>query len=481
MPDAAKNRRQLIFWRTLAQALGGQEQTRGAEKMLRGIAADAALPPLILDPRPPLSQVLRRHPELEPEVEAIVPAEEEPVDDSSVRRALLFSKVLLNVFGQGQGGTVSAEAYNNWLADRQVFERALGGGGSGGKGGTPSLHDQGEKVDDGRTDWRAPGSGDGVDVSDADVQYALDEIKAGRGLASRPEIKASLARTEKQLIDRMALREVLKDPKLVEKITPSMAMTEQLLRDKDNLEGPALVHAKRLIKRFVKELADILQREVRSTSKGRPDTRVPPKRCFANLDLKRTIWKNLINYDPKERRLLVDRLYYKRNATRTNDKTRLIIVVDQSGSMVPAMINCTILASIFAGLPKVDAHLIAFDTEVIDLTAWVHDPFEVLLRTKLGGGNDGPKAMRVAAAKIQDPRNTVMVWISDFYEYRSLFAMCRAVKQSGVSFIPVGSVGTSGYFSLNPWFRQRFKELGTPVISGSLKTLITEMKTALPS
>ncbi|MEO1273076.1 MAG: VWA containing CoxE family protein, partial [Myxococcota bacterium] len=119
-------------------------------------------------------------------------------------------------------------------------------------------------------------------------------------------------------------------------------------------------------------------------------------------------------------------------------------------------------------------------TRVIDLTPWVHDPFEVLLRTNLGGGNDGPTAMRHAAAKIRDPRNTVMVWISDFYDYHELFGMCKAVKESGATFIPVGSVSTSGYFSLNPWFRDQFKKLGTPVISGSLKTLIREMKAVLP-
>ncbi len=159
------------------------------------------------------------------------------------------------------------------------------------------------------------------------------------------------------------------------------------------------------------------------------------------------------------------------------------MVVDQSGSMLDAMVNCTILASIFAGLPKVEAHLIAFDTEVLDLTPWVNDPFEVLLRTNLGGGNDGPRAMLVAQDKIVDPRNTVMVWISDFYEFsndKPLMHMIKAVHESGVHFIPVGSVSSWGYFNVNPWFRKQLKKQGTPVVSGSLKTLIKELKTALP-
>jgi len=51
---------------------------------------------------------------------------------------------------------------------------------------------------------------------------------------------------------------------------------------------------------------------------------------------------------------------------------RLIVVVDQSGSMTDSMVNCTILASIFAGLRCVDVHLIAYDTQALDLT--LEDP-----------------------------------------------------------------------------------------------------------
>ena len=150
--------------------------------------------------------------------------------------------------------------------------------------------------------------------------------------------------------------------------------------------------------------------------------------------------------------------------------------------MVDSMVNCTILASIFAGLPKVDVHLIAYDTRALDLTPWVHDPFEVLLRTKLGGGNDGPVAMALARPKIAEPRNTVMVWISDFYEFdrsQPLFDGIEAVHRSGVRFIPVGSVSSSGQQSVNPWFRQRFKDLGTPVISGHIRKLVLELKNFL--
>jgi hypothetical protein len=257
-----------------------------------------------------------------------------------------------------------------------------------------------------------------------------------------------------------------------------MSLIEQLLRDKGNLDGIALANAKALIRRFVDEVAEVLKTQVAQASAGTIDRTVPPKRVFRNLDLDRTIWKNLPNWNPEDEKLYVDRLFYRQTAKRVTP-ARLIVVVDQSGSMVNSMVNCTILASIFAGLPKVDVHLIAYDTRALDLTPWVHDPFEVLLRTQLGGGNDGPVAMALARPKIADPRNTVMVWISDFYEFdrsQPLFEGIEAVHRSGVRFIPVGSVNSSGSQSVNPWFRQRFKDLGTPVISGHIRKLVTELK-----
>jgi hypothetical protein len=286
---------------------------------------------------------------------------------------------------------------------------------------------------------------------------------------------------EGDLIKRMALREVLEDDRMAARLTPSLPLLEQLLHDKANLSGNALKNAKDLIKRYVDQLAEVLRLQVMQTVKGKIDRSVPPKRVFRNLDLKRTVWKNLTNYNPDEGRLYVDRFFYRQTAKKTTP-TRLVVVVDQSGSMVDAMVQCTILASIFSTLPKVDVHLYAFDTRVINLTAWVQDPFEVLMRTKLGGGTLINKALLEAITSIEQPRNTGLVLISDFFEGgpdQELFNTIKAVKDSGVRFIPVGAVTSSGYFSVNEWFRVRLKELGTPILSGNIKKLIEELKNLL--
>ncbi|MER6995460.1 VWA domain-containing protein [Streptomyces sp. NPDC000410] len=459
--DPHDNRRQVLYWRLLAR-LFDQEEQATLESASLAVVEDIGLPTALLDPQASVDSIVQRHPELAAEFDGLMAPEAD--DDGArdraaeVRRAALVSKVLLNVFAAGSG-TVTAGQLARWQSDAAWLERALGC-----KPG---------ELRGGRAGAGAPGAG----VSPTGTGGRGTTPDLGRLI---PEIGPELGAIEADLVKRMHLREVLADPELAARLTPSMSLIEQLLRDKNNLSGVALANAKALIRRFVDEVAEVLRTQVEKATVGALARSVPPKRVFRNLDLDRTIWKNLTNWSPEEERLYVDRLYYRHTARKTTPQ-RLIVVVDQSGSMVDAMVNCTILASIFAGLPKVDVHLIAYDTQALDLTPWVHDPFETLLRTNLGGGTDGTVAMALAQPKIAEPRNTVVVWISDFYEWRSeqLFESMAAIHRSGAKFIPVGSVTSSGRGSVNPWFRERFKDLGTPVLSGHIRKLVHELKTFL--
>ncbi|MDX3227896.1 VWA domain-containing protein [Streptomyces sp. ME19-01-6] len=441
VPDTAvggadENRRQVLYWRLLARLFDPEEQP-ALETASVAVVEDLGLPSALLDPSVSVDSLVQRFPELEAEFQDLMaPADddedsaEDGDDDGAdpedprerVRRAALVSKLLLNVFSTG-AGDVTARQMADWQRDAGWCKRALGTEGAG-------------------------------------------------------ELSGTLSALEGGLVRRMRLREVLADSTLARALTPSMSLIEQLLRDKDNLSGVALANAKALIRRYVDEVAEVLRTQVQQTSVGTIDRSVPPKRTFRNLDLDRTIWKNLTNWDPESERLYVDQLFYRHTAKRTTP-ARMIVVVDQSGSMVDSMVNCTILASIFAGLPKVDVHLVAYDTRALDLTPWVNDPFEVLLRTRLGGGTDGTAAIALARPKIADPRNTVLVWISDFYDNRALMTDFQAVHRSGAKLIPVGSVNSSGRQSVDPWFREHLKDLGAPVISGHIRKLVFELKNFL--
>lgn len=422
-----KPERQILYWRLMDQ-LFSDKPADNLENMGKDIVNTVDLPDIILSSKYTIDTLVQRYPELEDSFLSLGnTSEESELYNNELIRGALYSKLILNLFGSIKHGTVSASQYDQWTKDRHWFHKI--------------FSSDNELFDD---------------------------------------INEELKNMEGDIIKRMHLREVLADNSLASKLTPSMSLVEQLLRDKSNLESTALKNAKKLIQRYIQEVAEVLKTQVAQAATGKIDHSVPPKRVYRNLDLKKTIWKNLTNWNPKEKKLYVDQLFYNHNAKKITP-SRLIVVVDQSGSMVDSMVNCTILASIFAGLPKVDPHLIAYDTEAIDLTDWVHDPFEVLMRTQLGGGTDGTVAAELVHPKIVDPQNSVVVWISDFYEWKEqeIYNHFKTLKESGVTFIPVGSVNSSNYQSVNPWFKDRFKMMGNPIISGKIDKLIFELKKQL--
>jgi uncharacterized protein with von Willebrand factor type A (vWA) domain len=98
------------------------------------------------------------------------------------------------------------------------------------------------------------------------------------------------------------------------------------------------------------------------------------------------------------------------------DQWQVILVVDQSGSMVGSVIHAAVTAACLWHLPGVKSHLIAFDTNVVDLTRDVEDPVELLMKVQLGGGTNIARAVAYAASIVENPRHTIIAVISDFFE-----------------------------------------------------------------
>lgn len=471
----AQKERAVSYWRLIGACFAQDELIKGFQDQVSEIVNRENLPLALLDSGMSLEVLQKRYPGLRPHfaditrvtagagtdeaagdpTDSITPTAQVDPTSISTARTLVFSKILLNVFGpNARTPQCSAQQYTQWLADVSAFEEAFGYApgilrGSGSAGTSSGSAGGG----------LGPGGGPG----------------GNRELIDDQQLRAELQAMESDIIQRMDLLEVLSQDGLAANLQPSAALAEQLMHLKGKLSGKALQHARALMRRYVDSLAEVLRKQVLSSSTGRIDRSVPPRRIFRNLDLKRTVWKNLPNYNPGDGKLYVDDLYYRHTAQKELNNY-LIVVVDQSGSMVSAMTQCAILASIFASLPRIKVTLIAFDTSVIDLTPWVHDPFEALMRTNLGGGNDGPLAMVEARAHIADARRTTMVWISDFYERRELMPMIKAVKESGVQFLPVASVSGTGYYSLDGWFKDELKKIACPVLTGNIKKLIAELK-----
>lgn len=222
-----------------------------------------------------------------------------------------------------------------------------------------------------------------------------------------------LARTA---LERYKLAEVLADDAILEQVEPNMELLRSLMAVKEVVPQRLLSSVRRLIQRVVDDLRRKLSHEVQRRFLGALHRRSrSPLRVSKNFDVATTLRKNLRRYQPEDRRILIERAYFHSRIQRRNPWD-LVLLVDQSGSMTDSAIHSAVMAGIFHSLPAIRTRLIVFDVEVVDLTETVHDPVETLMRMQLGGGTDIARALTYAHSLIQNPRRTMVVLTTDFYE-----------------------------------------------------------------
>lgn len=251
---------------------------------------------------------------------------------------------------------------------------------------------------------------------------------------------------QKELVKRRGIAELLEKPELLEKIEPNMELVKTLMTHRNLLTPKTRILARKIIDQVVNELKQKMQTQVEQTIIGaiRKD-RHSPRKVFRNLDLKTTIRRNLANYDNASGKLLVDQLFFHA-AERKKKPWHILVVVDQSGSMMESTIFSAIMASIFAELPAMKTSLILYDTRVVDLSDKLGQPVDTLMNAQLGGGNDTALALKYATTLIRRPAQTILVLITDFYEgggsaERAMLDATRNLGDSGVRLIGLAALG----------------------------------------
>jgi Mg-chelatase subunit ChlD len=133
------------------------------------------------------------------------------------------------------------------------------------------------------------------------------------------------------------------------------------------------------------------------------------------VDWNATIRRNLDHYIPVRLTLVPERLvgYGHRAPALSKD---VVVAVDQSGSMAESVVYAAVFGATLASLPSVRTRLVAFDTEVVDLTDRLPDPVDVLFGCQLGGGTDVNRALAYCQGIITRPADTILVLISDLFE-----------------------------------------------------------------
>src|SRR5262245_14350940 len=272
---------------------------------------------------------------------------------------------------------------------------------------------------------------------------------------------------QKELVRRRGIADLMEKPELLEKIEPNLELAKTLLTHKELMNPKTRILARKIIDQVVQELKRKMQVQVEQAITGaiRRD-RHSPRRVYRNLDLKTTVRRNLVNYDSRSGRLLVDRLYFYA-AERKKKPWHVIVVVDQSGSMLESAIFSAVMASIFAELPAVKTSLVLFDTQVVDLSDQVGQPVDVLLSIQLGGGTDITGALIYANTLVRQPQRTIVVLITDFFEGRpesELVAQTRLMADGGLRMIGLGALGYDARPSYNKATAGKLRKVGMDIL-----------------
>lgn len=239
-----------------------------------------------------------------------------------------------------------------------------------------------------------------------------------------------IERLEKDAVERYEIAEVVTRPEVLKRIEPNETLLRAVLRTKHLMNPEVLALARELVAKVVQQLMEKMQTKVREAFSGLIDRRRRSRLAMArNFDFRSTLRKNLDRYDPKTRRVVLEEALFFARVKRHTEKWQIILVVDQSGSMVGSVIHSAISAACLWSIPGVKAHLVAFDTEVVDLTSDVSDPVETLMKVQLGGGTDIAKAMAYASQLVEAPRRAIVALITDFFEGGNPSLLVQEVRE----------------------------------------------------
>ena len=239
---------------------------------------------------------------------------------------------------------------------------------------------------------------------------------------------------ERHALEKYNMTELLTDPEVLRKPEPNRELLKTIMELKHMMKGEVLQLAREIVKKVAEEITRELEQDIRKALFGRLDrSSASPVRSIRNLDIKKTIRRNLQNYDAEKKQLMLKQVYFHSRMKRFH-QWRVVICVDESGSMLDSVIHSAIMAGIFAKLPMLDTRLIIFDTNVVDLSGYVDDPVETLMSVQLGGGTNIAGALSYCETLIENPHRTLVVLVSDLYEgggYQNLFRVCKGIIEAG--------------------------------------------------
>jgi hypothetical protein len=234
---------------------------------------------------------------------------------------------------------------------------------------------------------------------------------------------------QRDAVDRLDLRQLLLEPELLQGLEPDIHLVTLLVELNRHLPDETRATARQVIAKVLADLERRLTDQTRQAVRGALARSARTRRPRpGDIDWPMTISANLRHWIPEHHTLVPERLvgHGRRQRSLARD---VVIAVDQSGSMADSVVYASLFGGVLAQIPALRTSFIAFDTAVTDLTAFLHDPVEVLFGVQLGGGTDIANALGYCQQLVDRPRDSVVFLVSDLFEGGNAELMHRRARE----------------------------------------------------
>ncbi len=270
---------------------------------------------------------------------------------------------------------------------------------------------------------------------------------------------------QRDALERLDLRELLLQPEMLESAHADVHLVASLIALSGVIPASTKDTARRVVRKVVQELLKKLEEPMRSAVTGALDRSQRNRRPrHSEIDWNRTIRANLRHWQQDYRTIVPQQLIgYGRKAR--SPQREVVLCIDQSGSMAASVVYSSIFGAVMASLPAVATRMVVFDTSIVDLTDQLDDPVELLFGVQLGGGTDINGAVGYCQSVIREPRNTILVLVSDLYEggvEANLLRRAAALVESGVQFIALLALSDEGAPAYDRALAAKLAALGVP-------------------
>jgi Mg-chelatase subunit ChlD len=257
------------------------------------------------------------------------------------------------------------------------------------------------------------------------------------------------------------------EPEMLEAVEPDVRLVADLISLSRVMPGKTKETARIVVRRVVEELERRLAEPLRQAVLGSLNRAIRNRRPRHNeIDWNRTIRANLRHYQPDYKTIIPEtRIGHGRKKSALRE---IVLCIDQSGSMATSVVYAGIFGAVLASLPAVKTDVVVFDTSVVDLTAELDDPVEVLFGTQLGGGTDINRALSYCQGLIQRPQDTILVVISDLYEGGNQAEMLKraaSIVASGVQMVALLALSDEGAPFYDHHVAELFAGMGIPAFA----------------